>query len=145
VIEDVNYYHQTKGRFVISTSPALLDEDAVLRFLLEAKWWPGVSRESLACALRHSLCFSLLENERQIGVARVITDYTTYAYLCDVFIIEERRRQGLGTWLIRCVIEHPRLRALKRIALITHDAQPFYLGLDFRFPAQPKSYMERLR
>jgi GNAT superfamily N-acetyltransferase len=96
-------------------------------------------------ALRNSLCFSLLEGGRQIGLARVITDCVTYAYLCDVYIVEDRRGKDLGSWLIRCVLEHPDLKHLKRVAIITHDAQTFYLGLDFRFTLDSNCYMERLQ
>jgi hypothetical protein len=117
----------------------------VFGFLTEAKWWTELTAESLDRALRSSLCFSLLEGGRQIGLARVITDYVTYAYLCDVYIVEERRRRGLGSWLIRCVLEHPELKPLKRVALITHDAQSFYLGLDFHFASHPDCYMERMQ
>jgi GNAT superfamily N-acetyltransferase len=144
-VTDVNYYRRQKGIYVISTDPHVLDEDAVFRFLAQAKWWTDLTHESLAHALKNSLCFALLEDTRQIGLARVITDYVTYAYLCDVYLVEERRRQGLGSWLIRCVLEHPDLTHLKRIALITHDAQTFYLGLDFNFTSHPDRYMERIR
>jgi GNAT superfamily N-acetyltransferase len=92
-----------------------------------------------------SLCFSLKEDNKQIGLARVITDYVTYAYLCDVYIVKERRGRGLGSWLIHSVLEHPDLKNLKRVALITHDAQDFYLGLDFRFSPNSDWYMERLQ
>lgn len=141
----VNYYLRERGEFVISTDPERLDPAAVLGFLAEAKWWADLTEETLQRALRHSLCFSLLEGGRQIGLARVITDYVTYAYLCDVFIVEQRRGQGLGAWLIRSVLEHPDLTTLKRITLITHDAQRFYLALDFRVVAHPAWYMERLQ
>ncbi len=141
--EGVNYFRRERGRFVISTDPNSLDPEAVYGFLAEAKWWSNLTPESMHRALRHSICFSLLEEGRQIGLARIITDYVTYAYLCDVFIVEERRRQGFGTWLIRSVLEHPDLKSLKRISLITHDAQSFYLGLDFHFAAHPDWYMER--
>lgn len=142
---NVNYFLRERGNFVISTDPDLLDAAAVFGFLEQAQWWSGLTQESLARALRNSLCFSLLEDGRQIGLARAITDCATYAYLCDVYIVEERRRQGLGSWLIRCVLEHPDLRNLKRVALITHDAQTFYLNLDFRFTSHPNCYMERLQ
>ncbi|WP_255462525.1 GNAT family N-acetyltransferase [Granulicella sp. WH15] len=145
VVGNVNYFLRTRDNFVISTDPDLLDADAVFGFLEQAQWWSGLTPESLDRALGNSLCFSLLEGDRQIGLARVITDYVTYAYLCDVYIVEERRRRGLGSWLIRSVLEHPDLKPLKRVALITHDAQPFYLGLDFQFTPHPDSYMERLQ
>jgi GNAT superfamily N-acetyltransferase len=143
-VGNVNYFLREQNGFVVSTDPGDLDPEAIYGFLTQAKWWTELTQESLDRALRSSLCFSLKEGDRQIGLARVITDYVTYAYLCDVFIVEERRGQGLGSWLVRCVLEHPELKPLKRIALITHDAQTFYLKLDFRFASQPDSYMERL-
>jgi GNAT superfamily N-acetyltransferase len=142
-VPNVNYFLREQGGFAITTDPERLDFDAVFEFLAQAKWWTELTEESLNRALRNSLCFSLMEGSRQIGVARVITDYVTYAYLCDVYIEKERRRQGLGSWLVRSILEHPDLTHLKRVALLTHDAQPFYLGLDFRFAPDPNHYMER--
>ena len=145
IVHDVNYFLRERDCFLISTDPLHLDTEVVFGFLAQVKWWTELTRESLERALRNSLCFSLTESGRQIGMARVITDYVTYAYLCDVFIEKERRGQGLGSWLVRCVLEHPDLNHLKRVALITHDAQTFYLGLDFRFSLHPNCYMERLQ
>lgn len=142
---DVNYLHRERDGFVISTDPKALDANAVFEFLAQTRWWNDLTPESLARALRNSLCFSLHEAGRQIGVARVITDCVTYAYLCDVFIAEDRRGQGLGSWLIRSILEHPELNTLKRVALITHDVQAFYLNLDFRVTECPECYMERVR
>jgi GNAT superfamily N-acetyltransferase len=144
-LNDVNYFLREKNAFVISTDPNLLDLNTVFDFLTQAKWWTELTSESLQRALQNSLCFSLKEGDKQIGLARVITDYVTYAYLCDVFIVKERRGKGLGSWLIHSVLEHPDLKNLKRIALITHDAQQFYLGLDFRFSPNCDWYMERLQ
>lgn len=140
---NVNYFLRERNSFVVSTDPGCVDTDVVFGFLAQAKWWTELTRESLDRALRNSLCFSLMEGGRQIGLARVITDYVTYAYLCDVYIEKKRRGQGLGSWLVRCVLEHPDLKHLKRVALITHDAQAFYLGLDFHFVSHPDHYMER--
>ena len=142
---DVDYFRRERDGFVISTDPDLLDTNAVFEFLAQARWWNNLTHESLDRALRNSMCFSLLEADKQIGLARVITDCVTYAYLCDVFITEDRRGQGLGSWLIRCVLDHPELKDLKRVALITHDVQDFYLRLDFLFLTCPECYMERLR
>jgi GNAT superfamily N-acetyltransferase len=132
-----------KGIFSIRTDPCTVDSEAVFEFLGKAPWNAGLTREALECAVRNSLCFSLFEERRQIGLARVISDFVTYAYLCDVYVIESRRHLGLGTWLIRCVLEHPSLAPLKRISLITHDAQDFYLESGFQFPPA-NHYMERL-
>jgi GNAT superfamily N-acetyltransferase len=143
-LADVNYFLRERDNFVISTNPEFLNLDRVLAFLTQANWWTELTRESLERALKNSLCFSLMEGDCQIGMARVITDYVTYAYLCDVFIEEERRGKGLGSWLIRSVLEHPDLKHLKRVALITHDAQDFYLDLNFHFLPNPNRYMEHL-
>lgn len=134
----------TNGEFAIHTSPDLIDFDAVYVFLSAAPWASGLSRETLNRALRNSLCFSLFERDSQIGLARVITDYATYAYLCDVYIIPNRRNAGLGTWLMHCVLEHSEIHPLKRVALITHDAQRFYLRLGFQF-APIHHCMERIK
>ena len=142
---DVDYFRRERDGFVISTDPDLLDANAVFEFLAQARWWNNLTHESLDRALQNSMCFSLLEADKQIGLARVITDCVTYAYLCDVFITEDRRGQGLGSWLIRCVLDHPELKNIKRVALITHDVQDFYLRLDFLFLTCPECYMERLR
>lgn len=120
-----------------------MELDSVFEFLSDAKWWTELTRESLDRALRNSLCFSLMQQGRQIGLARVITDYVTYAYICDVYIEKTRRRQGLGSWLIRCILDHPDIKNLKRVSLITHDAQDFYLSLDFNFASHHNHYMER--
>jgi GNAT superfamily N-acetyltransferase len=128
----------------VQTDRGAIDFEAVYAFLRTAPWAHELTRSGLERALRESLCFSLYEEGRQIGLARVITDYVTYAYLCDVYVIESRRGRGLGSWLIRCVLEHPELESLKRIALITHDAQNFYNCLGFQVPAEPGSYMERI-
>ncbi|HEY2038322.1 MAG TPA: GNAT family N-acetyltransferase [Edaphobacter sp.] len=141
----MNYFLREKGGFVISTDPRMLDKSAVFDFLAKAKWWADLTEESLERAIENSLCFSLRNSDRQIGLARVITDYVTYAYLCDVFIEEEHRGHGLGSWMIRCLLEHPDLKHLKRVSLITHDSQSFYLNLKFQFAADSNSYMERLQ
>ncbi|WP_260706992.1 GNAT family N-acetyltransferase [Edaphobacter flagellatus] len=133
----------SRGTFHILTDQNALDLTAIQSFLNNAPWSYGLPLSKLKKALRHSLCFSLLENHVQIGLARVITDYTTYAYLCDVYILEEFRGQGLGSWLIQCVLEHPELQGLRRISLLTHDAQTFYKPLGFAPLLQPERYMER--
>ncbi len=144
-MNNVIYFLRKKDSLVVSTDPKELDAEAVFSFLVEAKWWPELTRESLKFAIRHSLCFSLTGDGRQIGFARVITDFVTYAYLCDVYIVKTQRGKGLGSWLIRSILEHPDLKNLKRVSLITHDAQNFYLGLDFSFLPDCDCYMERLR
>ena len=144
LLESGSAYQWKQGIYTVSTDPDAVDFDAVFHFLSQAPWASGLSREALHRALQNSLCFSLLEETRQIGLARVISDFSTYAYLCDVYIVDQQRGRGLGSWLVRCVLNHPDIRCLKRIALITHDAQDFYRCLGFQFASHPDHYMERL-
>lgn len=140
--ESVQWHRET---FHIDTDFGALDLAAVHQFLSDAPWSRGMPIEILEQALRHSLCFSLFQGGRQIGVARVITDFVTYAYLCDVFVVAEFRAQGLGSWLIRCVLMHPQLEQLRRVALLTVDAQGFYRRFGFECLSQPQRYMERIQ
>jgi GNAT superfamily N-acetyltransferase len=136
-------YERTRGSYTITTDRARLDLDAVHAFLVHAYWCEGVPRELLARAVAHSLCFSLLEEgSRQVGLARVCTDSATFAYLMDVYVLSERRGQGLGRWLIECVMDHPRLAGLRRFSLVTRDAHGLYSQFGFGPLAHPDRHME---
>lgn len=136
-------HHEWKSEgFLVSTAPAKLDSVAVHAFLTRSYWAEGISHELVARSLRHSLCFALLDGNRQIGLARVISDYSTFAYLADVYVLEEFRGRGLGKWLIRCVMEHPQLQRLRRFVLVTRDAHELYRPFGFALPNKPENYME---
>lgn len=135
----------SRERYRVTTDPAALDFEAVHGFLSNTPWAAGLSRAALARAISHSLCFSLFEDRTQIGLARIITDYATYAYLCDVYVAEPYRGQGLGRWMMRCVLDHRVVGHLKRIALLTHDAEGFYRDLGFDAAKSGTIYLERLR
>jgi ribosomal protein S18 acetylase RimI-like enzyme len=92
-----------------------------------------------------SLCFGLLDAERQIGFARVVTDRATYAYLCDVYVLEDYQGRGLGTWMMRELMTHPNLQGLRRFGLVTRDAHGLYEKLGFTPLANPGGYMEIAR
>jgi GNAT superfamily N-acetyltransferase len=115
-----------RDQFTISTDPARLDVDAINDMLARAYWAQGRTREMIARYLQHSLAFGLYDGSRQIGLARVISDYTTFAWLCDVFIHEDYRGRGLGKWLMETVHSHPDLQGLKRWMLATNDAHGLY-------------------
>lgn len=129
--------------FEISCDPAHVDLDVVTAFLSRSYWAVGIPREIVARAVRGSLCFSLRENRRQIGFARVITDHTTFAYLADVFVLSEYRGRGLATWLVECVVGHPDLQGLRRWMLATRDAHALYARFGFEPLARPEIFMER--
>lgn len=128
--------------YMISTDPARLDLDVVHRFLAKAYWSEGIPRETLERAIQNSLCFGVYVEGRQVGFARVITDRATYAYLCDVFIVEDYRGRGLGKRLLETIMSHPDLQGLRRWSLLTRDAHGLYRRFGFVPPEMPERYME---
>src|SRR5678815_3518139 len=120
------YFEKTRGLFRISTDPALTDIAAVHSYLSRSYWAEGRPLETVAKSIESSLCFNLWDNDRQIGFARVVTDHATYAYLCDVYVLEDYRGQGLGTWFMRELMTHPDLQGLRRVGLVTRDAHRLY-------------------
>ncbi len=133
----------SRGPYVVSDDPERLDRAAVHRFIAGRSYWAeGIPAELLARAIDHSLCFGLFHDGRQLGFARVVTDRATFGYLCDVFIEESRRGEGLGRWLVGCVLEHPDLQGLRRLALMTRDAHSLYADFGFRPMADPGRYLE---
>jgi len=139
----------SQGEFTVSTDPARLDLDAVHAALSQQYWSAGIPKETVARALRGSLCFGLYAaegaGERQIGLARVITDAATFAYLCDVYVLPEFRGRGLGKLLMRAVMEHPELQGLRRFSLVTADAHGLYRSFGFTEIENPDRHMEIVR
>ena len=102
----------------------------------------GIPLETVERDLRNSLCFGLYHRGAQVGLARVISDYATFAYLCDVYILEDYRGKGLGKWLMDYVMRHPQLQNLRRFSLATRDAHDLYRRFGFRPLARPERVME---
>lgn len=128
----------------ISTQQDRLDLDLIHRYLAEQSYWArGIPRATLEQALRHSLCFGLYEAGRQLAFCRVITDYATYGYLSDLFVLPEAQGRGLGKALMAAVMAHPELQALRRFSLATSDAHSLYARFGFGAPAKPQTLMER--
>ena len=107
-----------------------LDLDATVALLHSTYWAAHRARAVIERSLKHSLNFGLFQRGKQIGFARVVTDRATVSYLCDVVIADEFRGQGLGTWLLQCILEHPELRGT-RLDLFTKDAPEFYRAFGF--------------
>lgn len=128
--------------YTISTDPALLNLDAIAAFLERAYWAQGRTREVIARSIQNSICFGLYEAQMQIGLARVISDCATFAYLCDVIIDENHRGKGLGKWLIAAVMSHPGLQGLRRWNLVTRDAHELYKPFGWTELQSPEKYME---
>jgi ribosomal protein S18 acetylase RimI-like enzyme len=134
--------HRREG-YIISTDAARLQVDAVHAFLTRCYWSPGIPKETVRQAMDNSFCIGLYTNDwSQVGLARAVTDATTFAYLCDVYVLEEHRGKGLGTWMVQSLLAHPSMQGLRRIVLITRDAHKLYEPLGFRSPARPEGYLE---
>lgn len=135
-------FEQHRGEYTVSSDPARMDIDAIHGYLSRAYWCEGMPRATLERAMRYSLCFGLFEAERQIGFVRVVTDYTTFAYVCNVFVLESHQRKGLGAWLMQSVMQHPDLQGLRRWHLTTRDAHPLYRKVGFTLLSKPERHME---
>ena len=123
-----------------------LDIDSVHALLGTTHWAREMPRSVLEIAMANSLCFGLFENDDLIGFARLITDYCTYAYMTDVVVAEAKRGHGLGKWFMEVALnEHPQMKGLRRIALLTFDAQWLYEPLGFVANSGGRfTYMERV-
>ncbi len=137
-------WERFKDEYVISTDPSRLDVSLIHTFLSQSSYWAqNRSLERVILSIENSLNFGLYHDERQIGFARIVTDYATFAWLADVFIIEDYRGHGLGKWLIETVVGHPALQVLRRWVLATRDAHGLYGQFGFVELRQPHSWMER--
>jgi GNAT superfamily N-acetyltransferase len=120
------------GRFLISTDRSKLDVDVIHGFLARSYWAEGIPRQTVMRSIDNSLCFGVYDNARQIGFARVISDFATYAYVADVFILEPYRGRGLGKELMASIMAHPDLQGLRRWSLGTRDAHGLYAQFGFK-------------
>jgi GNAT superfamily N-acetyltransferase len=134
-----------RGEYSISTDPERLNLDAIHAYLVRCYWSEGIPRKTVERAVANSLCFAVLHGKAQVGFARVVTDKATFAYLCDVYILEEHGGKGMGKWLMECVMRHPALQGLRRFSLATRDAHGLYRDFGFRGLDNPDTAMEILR
>ncbi|MBI1766380.1 MAG: GNAT family N-acetyltransferase [Acidobacteria bacterium] len=133
-----------RGAYTVSTDAARLDVNLIYDFLsTHAYWAKGRTRAAVERCIAHSLAFGLYRQAQQIGFARVVTDYATFAYLADVFVLEAERGRGLGKWLLATIVAHPELQGLRRWLLATRDAHGLYQQAGFTPLAQPDRWMER--
>lgn len=131
------------GEFVIDTDRSRLDFDAIQRFLAEDSYWAKTrTPEQTQTAIDNSICFGLYHGETLAGFARVVSDQATFAYLGDVFIIDEYRGQGLSKWLMQTIVSHPDLQGLRRWVLATRDAHGLYEQYGFGPLVHPDRWME---
>ena len=138
------FFEVHRDNFTISTDPAHLDVNAIADMLSRSYWAQGRTSEVVARYIQHSLTFGLYGGSRQIGLARVVSDYTTFAWLCDVFIHEDYRGFGLGKWLMETVHSHPELQGIRRWMLATKDAHGLYSQFGWVPLAPPERWMMKI-
>ena len=135
-----------RGDVLISTDRTRLDVDAILSMLRDTHWAHSMERDVLLRAIANSLCVGVYENGHIVAFARAVTDLATYAYLTDVVVAPDQRGRGFGRWMIELIVDHPDLQRLRRIALLTRDAQWLYEPFGFAVGVSGGStYMELRR
>jgi GNAT superfamily N-acetyltransferase len=133
-----------QGEFTISTDDTRLDIPIIHDFIANQSYWaPGRPVATVQRALDNSLNFGLYKNNQQVGFARVVTDYATFAWIADVFVLREYRGQGLSKWLIEVILSHPELQGFRRWVLATKDAHSLYARFGFIALHRPERWMER--
>jgi GNAT superfamily N-acetyltransferase len=132
------------GSYVISADPARLDTSAIHGYLKRSYWAEGIPLEIVERAVKASLCIGAYDQEdKQVGLVRLISDYATFCFVCDVFVLEPHRGRGLSKAMLTMAFEHPRLQGLRRFSLVTLDAHELYRQFGFRPLAFPERHMER--
>lgn len=132
-----------RDNFTISDDTSRLDVDAICDFLSRSYWANKRPRDLIEKSIQHSLNFGVYDNSKQIGFARVVTDRAVFAYLCDVFILEQYRGHSLGKWMMECILAHPDLQGLRRWCLLTQDAHGLYQQFGFTELNDPVRWMEK--
>jgi GNAT superfamily N-acetyltransferase len=131
------------GEYVISTDKSKLDLDVIHGYLRDCYWAKGIPRDIVARSIEHSLCFGIYLGQEQVGFSRVITDYATFMYLADVFVLESHRGKGLSVAMMDMIVNYPELQGIRTWTLLTKDAHGLYEKFDFQNHAEPKRFMIR--
>jgi GNAT superfamily N-acetyltransferase len=131
-----------RGEYLISTDKSRLNVELVRDFLKLSYWASGIPVEIVRRSIDNSLVFGVYTGDEQVGFARVVTDYATFAYLADVFVLEAHRGRGLGKWMMQVITSHPRLQGFRRWMLATRDAHELYRKYGFAELERPVIFME---
>jgi GNAT superfamily N-acetyltransferase len=133
-----------RGEYTISTDRDRLDIPIIHNFISNESYWAkGRSIETVRRSLDNSINFGLYKNDQQIGFGRVVTDYATFAWIADVFVLSEHRGRGLSQWLMEVILAHPELQGFRRWVLSTRDAHSLYARFGFIPLHRPERWMER--
>ncbi|MCA9734924.1 MAG: GNAT family N-acetyltransferase [Deferribacteres bacterium] len=132
-----------QNNVVVSTDPSRLDLGTIHDYLSNQSYWAkNRPAETVEKSIQNSLCFGVYLKNTQIGFARVVTDYSVFAYLLDVFILEQHQGQGIGQFLMQAIMEHPELQGNMLWALATKDAHGLYRKNGFSALPNPSSWMQ---
>ena len=136
-----------RGEYCISTNKAKLNLPFIHDFLSQSSYWAqGRAYAVVEKSIEHSLCFGVYASQQQVGFARIVTDYATFAWLCDVFVVDSHRGHGLSKWLVECVTSHPDLQDVMRLVLATRDAHELYQRYgNFKQLSNPQWWMARTK
>ena len=138
------HHERHDGNILVTADPARLDLDTIHGFLSGTSYWAtGIPREVMERSIRHSICVGAVDGGRQVGFARVVSDRATFAYVCDVFVLDSHRGRGVGTRIMACITSHPELQNLRLWTLFTRDAHGLYRQHGFRDARHPDRLMER--
>lgn len=136
-------YASSKGEYSISTDKELLDLVLIHHFLSKESYWSkNIPLEIVQRSIENSLCFGVYTNQKMIGFGRVVSDFATFAYLGDVFILPGHRGKGLSKWLMETILQHPQLQGLRRFCLGTRDAHSLYERYGFKNLVRPENWLE---
>jgi len=141
--EQNNFTEFVQGDFLISTNKQKIDLIAVHSFLTNSYWSKGITLDKIKNSIENSLCFGVYYNSKQIGFSRVVTDYTLFGYIADVFILEEYRGRGLSKWLMDTIINYPSIKNLRSWMLATSGAHGLYEKYGFEKISDPEKYMKK--
>jgi GNAT superfamily N-acetyltransferase len=131
--------------YSFSDDPARLDVDAIHAYLARSYWAEGIPRELVERSIHASVCYGAFRGREQVGFCRAVTDGATFAYLCDVYVLEEHRGRGIARRMLEKLHAHPRLQGLRRWLLVTRDAHGLYERLGWRPLAHPQRMLEIAR
>lgn len=132
----------TQNGYRITTDKQDLQLAVIHDFLENAYWSQGIPKSVVQKAIEGSVCFGMYRRDEQIGFGRLITDQAVFAYLADIFIVQQYRRNGLGKWLVSCMMSYPAVQGLRRIMLATATAHELYRPFGFVSINQPENLME---
>ena len=132
----------TRGDYSLSCAAEDQQPECIHAYLTRSYWATGISLDLVKRSIAGSLCFGVFFRGEQVAFARVVTDRATFAYLADVYVLEEHRGKKLATWMMQTIVSHPELQRLRRFMLATRDAHGFYAKYGFAQPAKPESLME---